>query len=305
MIEKFEGCILGLAIGDALGMPAEGMSREKIKQIYGEIKDFLPSPYGDLGAGQWTDDTEQTIALAKSLIETVYFDPSNFAEKLKNWYLSGSRRIGPTTRIAMINLLRGANWKNSGVISDTCGSAMRVAPIGLVYHFNFNLVESYAEISSIITHKGNTAIAGTVAVAIAVACKVLEFSDEEMLEEVSKRVEKYDPLLSDKITFAYDLRARDLDLAVEKLGNSISVLDAVPMSFYCVFSSNEFESAVLKSANCGGDADTISAITGAIKGAEGIDRIPERFIRGLEEYEYLKELADKLYELHERIVKII
>ncbi|MDI9610424.1 MAG: ADP-ribosylglycohydrolase family protein [Archaeoglobales archaeon] len=305
MVEKFEGCILGLAIGDALGMPAEGMSRDKIKQIYGEIRDFLPSPYGDLKAGQWTDDTEQTIALARSLIETAYFDPSNFAEKLKNWYLSGSRRIGPTTRIAVINLLRGANWRNSGVISDTCGSSMRVAPIGLVYHFNFNLIESYAEISSSITHKGNTATAGAVAVAIAVACKLLDFSDEEVLEEVSKRVEKYDPLLSDKIRSAFDLKDHELDVAVEKLGNSISVLDAVPMSFYCVFSSKDFENAVLKSANCGGDTDSISAITGAIKGAEGIEKIPERFINGLEEYESLKELADKLYELHEKIVKII
>ncbi|MDI9643390.1 MAG: ADP-ribosylglycohydrolase family protein [Archaeoglobales archaeon] len=305
MVEKFEGCILGLAIGDALGMPAEGMSRDKIKQIYGEIRDFLPSPYGDLKAGQWTDDTEQTIALARSLIETAYFDPSNFAEKLKNWYLSGSRRIGPTTRIAVINLLRGANWRNSGVISDTCGSSMRVAPIGLVYHFNFNLIESYAEISSSITHKGNTATAGAVAVAIAVACKLLDFSDEEVHEEVSKRVEKYDPLLSDKIRSAFDLKDHELDVAVEKLGNSISVLDAVPMSFYCVFSSKDFENAVLKSANCGGDTDSISAITGAIKGAEGIEKIPERFINGLEEYESLKELADKLYELHEKIVKII
>ncbi|MCS7130222.1 MAG: ADP-ribosylglycohydrolase family protein [Archaeoglobaceae archaeon] len=305
MVEEFEGCILGLAIGDALGMPAEGMSREKIKQLYGEIRDFLPSPYGDLKAGQWTDDTEQTILLAESLLETTYFDPENFAEKLKKWYLSGGRRVGPTTRIAVINLLRGMSWKNSGVISDTCGSAMRVAPIGLVYHFNFNLVESYAEISSSITHKGNTAIAGAVAVAIAIACKVLEFSDEEMLEEVSKRVEKYDLLLSDKIQYAYELRDEELEIAVEKLGNSISVLDVIPMSFYCVFSSKDFESAVLKSANSGGDTDSISSITGAIKGAEGIEKIPNKFIDRLEDSDILRDFAHRLYELHERIVKII
>ncbi|MCS7144163.1 MAG: ADP-ribosylglycohydrolase family protein [Archaeoglobaceae archaeon] len=305
MVEKFEGCILGLAIGDALGMPAEEMSRDKIKEIFGEIREFIPSPYGDLKAGQWTDDTEQMILLAESILETVYFNPSNFAEKLKNWYLGGGRRVGPTTRIAVINLLRGATWQDSGIISDTCGSAMRVAPIGLVYHFNLNLVENYAEISSSITHKGSTAIGGAIAVAIAIACKVLDFSDEEMLEEVVKRVEKQDQLLADKIRFAYEIRDRELDYAVEKLGNSISALDAVPMSFYCVFSSKDFERAVIKSANCGGDTDSISAITGAIKGAEGVDNIPNRFIEGLEDSDFLIELANRLYELHERIVKII
>lgn len=305
MVEKFEGTIVGLAIGDALGMPAEGMSREEIKRLFGEIREFLPSPYGDLKAGQWTDDTEQTIALAESILETVYLDPQNFAERLKKWYLSGGRRIGPTTRIAVINLLRGAVWQESGVFSDTCGSAMRVAPIGLVYHFNLNLVERYAEISSMITHKGSAAIGGAVAVAIAISCKILDFSDEEMLEEVVKRVEKHDQLLSEKISYAYEIRNKELDFAVEKLGNSISALDAVPMGFYCVFSSADFEDAVLKSANCGGDTDSISAITGAIKGAEGIEKIPKRFLDRLEDFEYLKELADRLYELHERIVKII
>lgn len=305
MVEKFEGCILGLAIGDALGMPAEGMSREKIKEIFGELREFMPSPYGDLKAGQWTDDTEQTILLAESILETVYFNPSNFAEKLKNWYLSGGRRIGPTTRIAVINLLRGATWQNSGVFSDTCGSSMRVAPIGLVYHFNLNLVENYAEISSGITHKSPTAIAGSIAVAIAIACKVLDFSDEEMLEEVVKRVEKHDQLLADKITLAYEIKDKELDYAIEKLGNSISVLDAVPMSFYCVFSSKNFEKCVIRSANCGGDTDSISAIAGAIKGAEGVENIPDRLIKGLEDSDYLIELANRLYELHEKIVKII
>lgn len=305
VIGRFEGCILGLAIGDALGMPCEGLAREKIRQIFGEVRDFLPSPYGDLRAGQWTDDTEQMIVLAESILETVYLDPQNFAERLKKWYLSGGRRVGPTTKAAVMNLLRGATWNTSGIFSETCGSAMRVAPIGLVYHFNFNLLESYAEISSRVTHKGPAAIAGAVAVAIAIACKLLDFSDEEMLEEVCKRAEKHDPLLSDKIRFAYEIRDKDLDYAVEKLGNSISALEAVPMSFYCVFSSEGFESAVLKSANCGGDTDSISAITGAIKGAEGVEKIPKRFIENLEDSESLKDLADRLYELHERIVKII
>lgn len=301
MIEKFEGCILGIAIGDALGMPLEGMSREEIKKKYGEVRDFLPSPYGDLKAGEWTDDTEMTLILAESIIETTYFNPENFAEKLKDWFYR-SKRIGPTSRSAIIRLLRGAKWYESGIESDTCGSAIRVAPIGLVYHFNFNLVEKYAEISSRITHKGIGAIASAIAVAIAVSCKVLEFSDEEMLSEVVNRVDNYDSLLADKIRFAYEIKDRDLDYAVEKLGNTISALDVVPMAFYCVFSEKDFEKAVLKAINAGGDADSIGAICGAIK---GIDGISERFLQKLKDVEVLRDTARRLYDLHIAIAKII
>lgn len=301
VLEKFEGCILGLAIGDALGMPVEGLSREKVKQIYGEIRDFLPSPYGDLKAGEWTDDTEQTLLLAESIIETTYFSPENFAEKLKNWFYTG-RRIGPTSRTAIMRLLRGAKWYEAGIESDTCGSAIRVAPIGLVYHFNFNLVERYAEISSRITHSSNTAIASAIAVAVAVACKMLDFSDEEMLEEVTNRIENYDALLADKIRYAYEIRNKELDYAVEKLGNTISALDVIPMAFYCVFSENDFEGSILKSANSGGDADSIASICGAIKGIEGIS---ERFLNKLKDVDLLKDFAFRLYQLHTNLAKVI
>lgn len=301
MVEKFEGCILGLAIGDALGMPVEGLSREKVKQIYGEIRDFLPSPYGDLKAGEWTDDTEQTLLLAESIIETTYFSPENFAEKLKSWFFR-AHRIGPTSRAAIVRLLKGFSWYESGIESDTCGAAMRVAPIGLVYHFNFNLVERYAEISSRITHSSKTAIASSVAVAIAIASKMLDFNDEEMLEEVLKRTENHDSLLADKIRFAYEIRDKDLDYAVEKIGNTISALDVVPMAFYCAFSEKDFESAIIKSANAGGDADSIASICGAIK---GIDGVSERFLGKLKDVELLKDIAFKLYELHMRIAKVI
>ncbi|WP_456330699.1 ADP-ribosylglycohydrolase family protein [Archaeoglobus sp.] len=304
MEEKFRNCILGLAVGDALGMPVEGLSPENIKQLYGEVRDFLPSPYGDLDAGEWTDDTEQMIVLAESILETVYFSPENFAEKLKKWFVeTSSRRIGPSSTRAISNLMRGVHWSRAGVFSDTCGAAMRVAPIGLVYHFSLNLVERYAEISARVTHTGSAAIGGAVAVAIAVSCNVLDFSDEEMLNEVLKRVEAYDNLLAEKIKFAYEISDRDVSYAVEKLGNSISALDVVPMAFYSYFSGKDFEESLIKAVNAGGDADSIAAVCGAIKGAKGFS-IPERWLKKLKDKDFLEELAMKLYDLHMKIVKL-
>ncbi len=304
MKQKFVNCILGVAIGDALGMPTEGMSREDIKRIYGEVRDFLPSPYGDLSSGEWTDDTEQMLVLAESILETVYFSPENFAERLKVWFLkTGSRRVGPTSTKAISKLLNGVPWMRAGVNSDTCGAAMRVAPIGLVYHFSPNLVEKYAEISARVTHTGSAAIAGAVAVALAVTFNVLEFSKEELVNEVVNRVENYDMLMADKVRYAYEILDEDLEFAVDKLGNSISALDVVPMAFYCFFSEESFENCVIKAVNAGGDTDSIAAICGGIKGSEGV-KIPEKWIKKLKDSDKLVTMAERLYKLHMKIVKI-
>ena len=304
LLDQFKSCILGVAIGDALGMPVEGLTKNEIKNRYGIVKDFLPSPFGDLKEGEWTDDTEQMILLAESILETTYFNPENFAKKLKNWYIeSKNPRIGPTTSRALRNLINGLPWDRAGVYSDTCGAAMRVMPIGLVYHFSLNLVEKYAIISASITHKGTAALGGAVAIAVAIACLCMDFKKDEIVKEVVERVRKHDDLLAEKIEYAYHISDKDVDFAVYKLGNTMSALDSVPMSFYCYFSSKNFEECVVKAVNAGGDTDSIAAMAGAMKGCES-NEIPEKWIKKLKNYDYLANLAEKLYELHEKIVKL-
>ncbi len=299
MKDNFRGALTGLAIGDALGMPVEGMSFEKVRERYGEIRDFMASDDG-LKAGEWTDDTEQALILAESLSETLYFSPDNFAEKLRR--ISISHRYGPTSTRAITNLKRGYSWRESGIESDTDGSSMRVAPIGLLYHHNYSLVESYAALASSITHRGNAAIAGSVAVAVGIACILNE--DEMLFEEVVKRVEKYDTLTAEKIEYAFQIRNASLSKAVKEIGNTIMAFDAVPMAFYCYFSSKNFEQAVVKGASAGGDTDTIAAIAGALKGAEtGFERIPERF-KKVRDLDRIIDAADSLYGAFLRISRI-
>ncbi|ADC64557.1 ADP-ribosylation/Crystallin J1 [Ferroglobus placidus DSM 10642] len=295
MIDQFRGCILGLAIGDALGMPYEGSDSVDLNELA-----FRDSPFGDLKAGEYTDDTEQTIMLAESIIETIYFSPENFAEKLKR--ADFRRRYGPTSRRAISRLQMGASWKESGVESDTCGAAMRVAPIGLVYHFNYSLVENYCSISSMITHKGRGAIAGAVAVGVAVAMLINEdFNLEELLGFVSK----HDSFLAEKIEYAYEIRDKDERAAAKEIGNSIMSYDVVPLAFYCFFSSKNYVEGVKKAIKCGGDTDTAAAITGAFFGTrDGYSSIPEA-LRKVENHDYLLQLADKLYETYLKIASIV
>lgn len=285
MRDSFRGAMLGFAIGDALGMPVEGMSKSDIERIYGRITDFHPSPYGDLKEGEWTDDTEQMIALAESILSTVYFDPSDFAERLK---LLFSNRIGPTTRTALRNLSMGLPWNKSGVESETCGAAMRVLPIGLVYSFSLDLVEKYAVLSSIVTHRG-IAVGGAVAVAVGVACIVCGMDRDEMLKEVVKRTERYDEVLAKRI---------EEDVIV--CNPSISVRDVVPLAFHCYMTSSSFEECALKAVNSGGDTDTVAAIACGLKGCEG-RYIPERWLKRLKDSDRLIELADRLYDLHVKL----
>ena len=299
MKDNFRGALAGLAIGDALGMPVEGMSFDDIREKYGTITEFMTSDDG-LSAGEWTDDTEQALILAESLYETIYFSPDNFAEKLRKIDLS--HRYGPTSIRAITNLKRGYSWRESGIESDTDGSSMRVSAIGLLYHHNYSLVESYAAIASSITHRGNAAIAGSVAVAVGVACILNE--DEMLFEEVVKRVEKYDALTAEKIEYAYQIRNSSLSKAVRELGNTIMAFDAVPMAFYCYFSSKSFEQAVVKGANAGGDTDTIAAIAGAMKGADtGFEKIPSRF-KKVKDLDRILEIADLLYDAYLRLSRI-
>jgi ADP-ribosylglycohydrolase len=304
--DLFEGCVLGVAIGDALGMPTEGMQRDEIKKLYGYVEDFLPSPLGDLKEGEWTDDTEQMVILAESIIDRIYLDPNDFASKLVSWAETSSKiRTGPTTRRAIINLSRGIPWDRAGIDSATCGAAMRVAPIGLVYHFNLDLVERYAVISAFVTHRNESAFAGAIAVATAISTIVSDFDEEEMIAEVVSRIKKYDPLISEKISYAAEIKDSGLEVAVEKLGNSIMTWDVVPMAFYCFFSSKDFSEAVKKGANAGGDTDSISAIAGAIAGAKfGAKKIPEDWKRRVKDSTYLLKVAGLLYQTHMKIVSL-
>ncbi len=298
LIEQFRGCIIGLAVGDALGMPYEGMSFEEVAKI--DIKYFSDSPTGDLKAGQWTDDTEQTIFLAESIIEKVYFSPKDFSEKLKKASLM--RRYGPTSTKVIQKLKKGYSWREVGIVSDTCGSAMRSSPIGLVYSFNYNLVEDYAVLSSIITHKGNGAISGSVAVAISIAMIV---NNEFNLDRVVKIVSKYDNFLSEKIEQVYEMTSENIGRVVKKIGNSILSYNTVPLAFYCFLSSSNFEEAVIKACRCGGDTDTIAAMAGALSGAKfGLKSIPDKY-RKVENFEYIFSLADKLYNTYTKILDVL
>ncbi|MBS3765459.1 ADP-ribosylglycohydrolase family protein, partial [Candidatus Bipolaricaulota bacterium] len=142
LLESVTGCLAGVAIGDAMGLPTQFMTPEGIKAEFGQIEGFEAPPdwhpYGDSTPGTVTDDTEQTLALAVALIaEGGDLTPAGTAEALLGWArehdLLGTDEIGPSTGKALKAIEGGKNPKETGFSGTTNGASMRISPIGLIH----------------------------------------------------------------------------------------------------------------------------------------------------------------------------
>lgn len=303
---KYVGCMLGAAIGDALGKQNEGLSRKDILgrgyvTDYGEARQGCPGE--KLTAGQYTDDTEQMIVLARSIIDCGGFDAGDFACKIAQWGADAlndpvrKSLIGPSSALAIVRLNSGMSWEKSGSDIPSCGSAVRAAPVGLFYK-NMDEVEANAALSSTPTHNSKGAIAGAVAVATGVRCALDGMDCYETIKETSLRASSHDTGLGKKIELSYKLRAREPQDVFTRLGTSYSVYETVPCAFYC-FSRHfeEPERAIIEAVNAGGDTDSIACITGALCGAlHGAGSLPEKWIKGLENREKIEQLANLIFE---------
>ncbi|MFZ2409952.1 MAG: ADP-ribosylglycohydrolase family protein [Candidatus Methanoperedens sp.] len=303
---KYAGCMVGAAIGDALGKQNEGLLREDIIASgyitnYGKATPGCPGE--KLKEGQYTDDTEQMIVLAQSILECGGFNVDDFAKRIAKWGADAmndpARKslVGPSSAAAIARLNSGMNWKKSGSDTPSCGSAMRVAPIGLFYEV-LKEVELNAALSSIPTHNSKAAIAGAVAVAVAVRCALDGMDCHQIIKETRARASNHDIGLGKKIGLSYRLRTEPPHEAFSRLGTSYLVNETVPSAFYC-FSRhfNSSENAVIEAVNAGGDTDSIACITGALCGAvHGIDSFPGKWIQGLENIDMIEHLAGLIFE---------
>jgi poly(ADP-ribose) glycohydrolase ARH3 len=293
MLKKFIGCLVGVAVGDALGSLYEGLSSLEFK--FKEPK-FL----------RWTDDTHMTIGVAESLIEKRGFDGDHMARTfLKNYEDEPWRgyAYGPPTIFRMIR--SGVKWDDAakmlfnGEGSYGNGGAMRVAPIGLFYHDDRKALREVAEAASGITHAHELGREGAVMQAYAVSLSLRsgyksDLDPNAFLDELIEFTEN--ETYREKLEMAKRLSDEKSKLRiVSELGNGIEAYNSVPTAIYSSLKGG-FEESVCYAIGLGGDTDTIGAMTGAISGAcYGIDAIPERWKDKLERGEYIEKLAEKLF----------
>jgi len=307
LLDRFRGCLLGAAVGDALGMPTEGYTAQEILSRFGPIREMLPAPEGHfhsgLLAGQFTDDTEETLLLAQSLIESCGFSAESFADRLASWGSIWSlderqnRGVGFVTRSAVERLLAGTAWQESGLSIPTCGSAMRASPIGLFYHFDLDLVRGYADLQSLPTHTSPAARAASVAVAIAVALCLHGFSKVAVVHAAANYASRLDGEFGDRLVYACSLKDEPVSEALELIRTSPLAIETVPAAFYC-FLKFDAEEGLMAAAGGGGDTDSIASIAGSLFGAsQGTSWIPSRWLEPLEGKERIEDSATDLWQL--------
>lgn len=298
--EKAHGCLAGLALGDALGMPTEMLTPEQIRAEFGTSTGLLSPPpwhpHAALPTGSVTDDTEQALALADVYVRTGGMSAEAMARALLGWADAKGERIllyaGPATRKALEGLRNGANPRESGKSGTTNGAAMRVAPVGIVNAGDRATTLADTVESCLPTHGTTLAISAAAAVSFAVAEAMTgSASVDTILAAAKEGAEQgrqfgswvWTPPLEARIDLAIRIvrEAHNVEAALAGLfgsvGVGIEVTESIPTALGLVdLYHGQPMPAVVAASRLGGDSDTIGAITGAICGAltgiQAIDR---------------------------------
>lgn len=303
---RFAGTMVGFAVGDALGMPAQFLTREQITRYYGRpLTTFVRAHEGHasqfLPKGSYTDDTQMMLATAECLVEYGRMDPSRQADALLSWYANTAPHRTPmrANELACRRLAAGKSWTRSGVFSGGCGAAARMPPIGLLYLRNREALVRAALDDCIITHTDPRAKAASVAVAYLVARLVQ--SDEhcspgDQVLEIADCVHSIDPDMAAMLRWVTQIIHLPPEEALFEIGTSSDSLEAVPAAVYCFLKyPRQYAGAVLAAVNAGDAADSVAALTGSFVGAlAGLAVLPDEWRDGIEDGDILVAVAEQL-----------
>lgn len=177
-IDRVRGCLLGLAVGDALGAPLEGLTAPQIKAHYGQVDDYVDGsrawkkkPYRWRMPGLYSDDTQQALAVCDVMLACGRIEPARLAEiylglaNPKGSYVGAHRGVGRSFRQVLADLERGVSPSETGQNSAGIGAAMRIAPVAL-YHEGSDLDGMFEAVmaASLMTHRDIRSLSGALAV---------------------------------------------------------------------------------------------------------------------------------------------
>jgi len=327
--ERFVGCMLGGAVGDALGAPVEFSSREEIIARFGsEGITELAEAYGRVGA--ITDDTQMTMFTAEGMAPAVRramakgiwgTEPAFVYHAYRNWLQTQGEPLPPVPIMHGLTLPVAGAYRSrllelpelharrgpgatclaalkSGdygtvkrPINDSkgCGGVMRIAPVGL-----FGRFEAGCEVAAITHgHPSGYLAAGFLTVVIGGLREGRELIDAiDLARSPLIACERHDEVLTAVERACDEARGGASPEAVQRLGQGWVAEEALAIALYCALVADDFASGVRLAVNHGGDSDSTGAITGNVLGAlHGLAAIPERWLAQLELRDEIERLA--------------
>ena len=295
--DRAEGVLLGLACGDALGRPIEFRSPKSIEAEFGTLTEMVGNGTHGKPAGTITDDTDQALCIARSVVERGRFDPDDVARRFVAWYNDGPFDIGLMTADALRRIDRGVPWNVAG--RETWeersegsnagnGSVMRCAPLALAFADDRDRLQEASRDSSRITHADPRCTHGCAALNLTIVA--LLDGDDRPLDSA------LEALSTDAPTELRDTLEPIPDgIDAGELSNSGFVLHTLRTALSHALTADDAETAIVNAVNEGGDTDTIGAVAGAVAGARfGASSLPERWTDSIDETSHLSSLARRL-----------
>jgi ADP-ribosylglycohydrolase len=330
---RIKGCLVGIAAGDAMGMPTSMMSPTTIKKVFGDyVTGFLPAPPGHvihdkMIAGQITDDTQQTLLIADSIIAKGEIDPEDIARRLIKWgdeiNAFSTMAVGPSSLRALYGIKAGKSVYETGSVGDTNGAVMRIGAVAIFGKGNITRTIDAVEKACIPTHNTNIAIAGASAVAMAIGSAINGEQNIDLIIDKALKAAKigmergniwYSASIIERTKLALNIVSQKkskehiINELYEIIGAGVQISETVPTCLAITKLTNgDVIEAIQIATNLGGDCDTIAAITGSICGAiSGSDNIPKQWVELLEKVnpynfdDYTDKLFQTIYKNNEK-----
>ena len=294
LLDRSMGALLGLAVGDALGAPYEGLDRGS----YPRVSDYAEGGVRDLPAGGWTDDTAMAICLAESLLARGGVDERDLLERFLRWYRAGENSctgvavgISRKTRAVLEGFERTGRVDTAAELENAGnGAIMRLAPVAIFFRRNEIEARRAAVRQARVTHTSEAALAAAECLADLLVV-ALRTGDPAAVSGAAAG--------SKTLAEICDHRGKRR----EQISSAPRAVDTLEAALWCLNSAAGFEQAAIEAVNLGGDTDTIGAVAGQLAGAIfGASAIPPRWLAELQSCTRLEDLARRLDEQGTEVV---
>ena len=293
MISRYRGCMLGAAVGDALGMPWETMPPRPDRAIAEYRAAHRHHPNAGLSPGSYTDDT-QLMLLAGELLAGGDFTPERYLRRLMDLVDGEGLRFPDGPVLTASRRFAADGPGRTGVESPGAGCMPLAVPFALAIAEPDRLYNDLIAACAV-THTHTAAQAATVSFAMLLRATLA--GDADPVHAAGLCARSMDPLLSSRIAAACDLSREgfSLEAVLPVIGNDISVYQTLPMTLYLISRFGNSDALLPVASHIGGNSDTIAFLCGAWLGARwGTGAFSPALLNDLENSARIATVAESL-----------